>query len=206
MRKTYCPTVGQTETRYQQIRKVHTALNIQEKGQILTRKCLTRCLCSSNNINIQVRQEKGVIINTNKIALSSTQQEQHRTYSEQKFMTDVNIFLNPRYRMRKHNIITSSFNNYQWPREFCNAKNISITEKNSVWQKKYAKYHPPNGMTHVCKADPFSKSACLVPIFNARGQWFCKYLLLQKLATNKTNQSTNGILKYPFYTLNSRTH
>ncbi len=65
---------------------------------------------------------------------------------------------------------------------------------------------PPNRMTHICKADPYSKSASLVPYSAARGQLFYKYLLLQKLTTSKTNQSTNGILKYPIYTLNSRSH
>jgi S-adenosylmethionine:tRNA-ribosyltransferase-isomerase (queuine synthetase) len=60
-------------------------------------------------MNIQVRQEKRIEIKNNKIALSSAQQGQHRTESKQKFMTDVNIFLNPSYRMRKHNIIASSF-------------------------------------------------------------------------------------------------
>jgi hypothetical protein len=52
VQRTYCPTTGQTETIHQQIRNVQTDLNILQEGQILVRKCLTRCLCSPNIINI----------------------------------------------------------------------------------------------------------------------------------------------------------
>ena len=55
---------------------------------------------------------------------------------------------------------------------------------------------PPNGMTHTCKADPFGRFACLVPIFNARGQKFCKYFLLQKLPTSKTNHPEYSLLEF----------
>ncbi len=69
-------------------------LNIQQGGQIVPRKYLTRCLYSSNNINKQVRLEKRVTINCNEIAPSYTQQEQHRNRFKTGFMTDINIFLN----------------------------------------------------------------------------------------------------------------
>ncbi len=38
-------------------KKMHTALNIRQKGRILVQKCPTRCLYSSSNINIRVRPE-----------------------------------------------------------------------------------------------------------------------------------------------------
>jgi hypothetical protein len=37
--------------------KMHTAFNMRQKGGILAQKRHTRCLCSSSNISIQVRQE-----------------------------------------------------------------------------------------------------------------------------------------------------
>jgi len=69
-------------------------LNIQQGGQTIPRKYLTRCLYSSNNINKQVRLEKRATINCIRIALSYTQQEQHRNKFEAGFMTDIKIFLN----------------------------------------------------------------------------------------------------------------
>ena len=47
-------------------KQMHTALHFQQKGQIIVRKCNTRCLCSPSGIIIQVRPEKSTKINSNK--------------------------------------------------------------------------------------------------------------------------------------------
>jgi len=47
---------------------------------------------------------------------------------------------------------------------------------------------------------PTAYLQALVPEFTARGQWFCKYLSLQKITSKGTNQTTDGISKYPIYT------
>ena len=45
---------------------MHTALNFQQEGQIIVRKCNTRCLYSPSGIIIQVRPEKSIKSNSNK--------------------------------------------------------------------------------------------------------------------------------------------
>ncbi len=61
-----CPTIGQTVTKHQKIRQMHTALHFQQEGQIIVQICNTRCLCSPSGIIIQVRPEKSIKINSNK--------------------------------------------------------------------------------------------------------------------------------------------
>jgi len=80
VQRTYCPTTAQTETIHQQIRNVQTDLNTLQEEQILVRKCHARCLCSPNIINIKLRQEKQVKINSNNITLSSAKK---RTMSKE---------------------------------------------------------------------------------------------------------------------------
>ena len=47
-------------------KQMHTALHFQQEGQIIVRKCNTRCLCSRSGIVIQVHPEKSTKINSNK--------------------------------------------------------------------------------------------------------------------------------------------
>ncbi len=136
---------------------MHTDLNIQQEGQIIPRKCLNRCLCSSNNINIQVRLEKRVTINCNRIAPSYTHQEHHRNRFETGFMTDINIFLNSSKKMCKRDIITSSVQ--QQTKDFVSfatLKHLYNREKQRLNRRNMNDIDPPNEMTHICKEDLYS--------------------------------------------------
>jgi hypothetical protein len=63
---------------------VHRDLNIQQEGKIIIQKRINRWLCLPSKTNVQVRQEERVKMYNNKIALYSTQQEQHRIISKKK--------------------------------------------------------------------------------------------------------------------------
>ena len=142
-------------------KNVQTDLNILQEGQILVRKCLTRCLCSPNIINIKLRQEKQVKINSNNITLSSAKKRtmskeiQNRIQNKSGYNSKFN--LKPSLSIYVESLTS--------PRQVRNllsfvTLSISITEKNSAWQEN--KYSiPPTGWLTYAKSDPYSEFASL---------------------------------------------
>ena len=64
---------------------MHTALHFQQGGQIIVQKRNTRCLCSPSGIIIQVRPEKSIKIDINKMnALLRPPETQSEHIPEQK--------------------------------------------------------------------------------------------------------------------------
>ena len=108
-RKTHCPTAAQTETRYRQIRQMHTALHFQQEGQIIIQKRNTRCPCLPSVIIVQARPGKNFKINSNrKNALLRPPGTQLDQKTRTKIMSKKDIFRNQSKSMRNSSITTSA--------------------------------------------------------------------------------------------------
>jgi hypothetical protein len=68
-----------------------------------------------------IRRRERVKVKNNTMAVYSTQQNRHRLVLKQKSWQMLKYF-STQVINKKHSIIASSWDNYQCPREFCNAK------------------------------------------------------------------------------------
>jgi len=76
--KTHCPTAGQTETRYRQIRKNAHRFKYAEEGTNIISKTPHQMSLFIKQYRYTSTSRKRVKINSNKIALPSAQQEHHQ--------------------------------------------------------------------------------------------------------------------------------
>ncbi len=174
-------------------------LNIQQRGPIMPRKYLTRCLFSSNNMKIQALLKEWLKNQPQHIdiALSQTKRKTNRSKSERIRNKYCYTSQSKLKRAWTYMVASATSGRSEWTFDFYNAKHLYMMKTAST-RRNMNNTTTPQYDSHMQRRPIQRKPRLKFQVSPLDGTYFANVSSLQKSTTKWYNEATIIYRNYPF--------